>query len=99
MLLLEGGRKWKTNIFKALEPTMKTEASTRRALEKCILEQWLARSSKGTLLWKDLKADVEKLGEHDSYDLLILEPSKASGQRYCGAEMSESDRNAVGQGS
>ena len=34
----QGVNEGKTNMFKALEPTMKAEASTRRALEKCISE-------------------------------------------------------------
>ena len=29
----------KTNMFRALEPTIKAEASTRRALENCIVEK------------------------------------------------------------
>ena len=33
------GTEGKTNMFRALEPTMKAEASTRRALEKRIFER------------------------------------------------------------
>ena len=50
-------------MFKALEPTMKAEASTRRAVEKCIsgLPTRLAFDGFDCLMiWK---ADVEMLAE------------------------------------
>ena len=37
--LLRWGMGWKTNMFRALEPTTKAEASTRKALEKRIFER------------------------------------------------------------
>ena len=40
--LRKRGMKWETNMFRALEPTMKAEARTRRALEKCIFERLVA---------------------------------------------------------
>ena len=37
--LLAGRREGKTNMLRALEPTMKAETRTRRALEKCMFER------------------------------------------------------------
>ena len=44
---VEGGEKRKTDMLRALEPTMKAEARTRRALEKCIFER------ENCLIWND----------------------------------------------
>ena len=50
-------KEWKTNMFRALEPTIKAEASTRRALENCIF-------NKGICL---ILGDIDWLGDLESW--------------------------------
>lgn len=79
---------------------MKTEASARRALEKCMFERCLALFffSLG-----DSETDGEILEERDRQvrgDLLFIIPEagEASGQPYYGPQQDKSDESAVGHG-
>ena len=49
-------------MFKELEPTMKTEVSTRRALEKCMFERWVFLVSVSLEILND---KLEMLAERD----------------------------------
>ena len=55
VLSVDGREERKTNMLRAMEPTMKVEASTRRALENCIFERRICLNLNDTNFLGDLE--------------------------------------------